>query len=124
MLLGCGRSGPDSGTCAAGAHAPRGSTFVFVRTPSSGDRVSSGFRVEGCSSTFEANVIWTLRARDGRALATGFTNGGGTEPGPFAFTVAYAIRTAQVGRLEVSQPTVTSEGFPPVRNVVPLVLEP
>jgi hypothetical protein len=80
--------------------------------------------VSGCSSTFEANVNWRLHARDGHVLANGFTHGGAVDPAPFEFTVHYPIGERQVGHLEVYEPRVTSEGFPPVKNVLPLVLEP
>jgi hypothetical protein len=57
-------------------------------------------------------------------LARGYAQGGGLESGPFDFTVSYSLAAGQVGRLEVYEPRVTNEGFPPVTNVVPLVLEP
>ena len=57
-------------------------------------------------------------------LANGFTRGGSVDPAPFEFTVNYPIGERQVGHLEVYEPRVTTEGFPPVKNVVPLVLEP
>ena len=102
-----------------------GSAFVFVTSPRSGERVASGFRVTGCSNTFEATVAWRLRARDGRELASGFTQGGTLdEPGPFTFTVEYSVGGSQVGHLEVFMPPVTEEGFPPPKDVVPLVLQP
>jgi hypothetical protein len=123
-LAGCGGGRQAAGVCANADGALSKTAFVFVQTPTSGERVSSGFRVAGCSSTFEANVTWRLLARDGRLLAEGFTQGGSLEPGPFEFTVSYSIGARQVGRLEVVEPRVTTEGFPPVRNVLPLVLEP
>jgi hypothetical protein len=98
--------------------------FIFVDDPRSGDRVSSGFRVSGCSSTFEASVNWRLRGRDGRQLASGVTQGGSLEPSAFNLTVEYSIVARQIGALEVYEPRVTTEGFPPSRDMVPLVLEP
>jgi hypothetical protein len=124
-LTGCGGgSSSKSAVCANGDGGLDDKAFVFVEGPGSGERVLSGFRVTGCSSTFEANVNWRLRARDGHVLAKGFTQGGGQEPGSFAFTVAYPIADRQIGQLEVFEPQVTTEGFPPVKNVLPLVLEP
>jgi hypothetical protein len=124
-LAGCGGGGPgESAVCGNGDGALDRTAFVFVDAPRSGERVLNGFRVSGCSSTFEANVNWRLRARDGRVLASGFTQGGGPDPGPFSFTVDYPSRSRQVGHLEVFEPTTTTEGFPPVKNVLPLVLEP
>ena len=124
-LVGCGRGGgAESAVCANGEGALDRTAFVFVEAPRSGERVLNGFRVSGCSSTFESNVNWRLRARDGHVLAKGFTQGGGIESGPFAFTVDYPIGARQVGQLEVYEPQVTTEGFPPVKNVIPLVLEP
>jgi hypothetical protein len=123
--LGCGGgSRNESAVCANGDGALDRTAFVFVDAPRSGERVLNGFRVSGCSSTFEANVNWRLRARDGQVLASGFTKGGSDQSGPFAFTVDYPIGARQVAHLEVYEPHVTAEGFPPVKNVVPLVLEP
>jgi len=122
-LAGCG-SGQATDVCANTDGALSNTAFVFVQSPRSGERVSSGFTVTGCSSTFEATVNWRLLARNGRALASGFTQGGTLEPGPLHFTVTYSIPTRQVGQLEVYEPTATKEGFPPVKNIVPLVLQP
>jgi hypothetical protein len=123
-LAGCGGGGHDADVCANADGALDNAAFVFIQAPRSGERVKSGFSVTGCSSTFEANVSWRLRGREGKALASGFTQGGGTEPGPFQFTVTYTSAARQIGQLEVYEPSATTEGFPPVRNVVPLVLEP
>ena len=124
-LAGCGGgSRSESAVCANGDGALDRTAFVFVDAPRSGERVLNGFRVSGCSSTFEANVNWRLRARDGHVLADGFAQGGSSGSGPFAFTVDYPIGARQVGHLEVYEPRVTAEGFPPVENVIPLVLEP
>jgi Immunoglobulin-like domain of bacterial spore germination len=115
----CGGDG-DRDLCAA---ADSRSAFVFVQSPVSGGTVASGFRVTGCSNTFEGAVNWRLRDRDGRELASGLTQGGSSEPAPFSFPVEYDVDARQVGRLEVYEPAVTNEGFPPVRNVIPVVLE-
>ena len=116
---GCGgKSGSDA------CSSPGRAAFVFVETPRSGDRVSSGFAVKGCSSTFEGNVTWSLRSRTGRVLARGHTQGGSDAPAPFDFAVTYTVALQQVGQLEVDVPRVTSEGFPPTKNVLPLVLQP
>jgi hypothetical protein len=116
---GCGgKSG--SHTCSNAGKA----AFVFVETPRSGDRVSSGFTVKGCSSTFEGNVVWSLRSRTGRVLARGHTQGGSDAPGPFEFAVTYTVAVLQVGQLEVDEPRVTSEGFPPTKNMLPVLLGP
>ena len=109
-----------SSACAS----PGKAAFVFVETPRSGDRVSTGFTVKGCSSTFEGNVIWSLRSRTGRLLARGHTQGGSQAPGSFGFTVSYTVAVQQIGQLEVDEPRVTSEGFPPTRNVLPVLLTP
>jgi hypothetical protein len=124
-LTGCGgASQSESAVCANGDGGLDNKAFVFVEGPRSGERVLSGFRVTGCSSTFEANVNWRLRARDGHVLAKGFTQGGSQEPRSFSFTVDYPIGERQIGHLDVYEPRITEEGFPAVRNVVPLVLEP
>ena len=97
--------------------------FVFVDSPASGERVSSGFQVSGCSSTFEGTVVWRLAAKDGHTLANGSAQGGSQSPGPFSFTVDYSAPAREIGRLTVSSPLVTNEGLPPVTNVIPLVLD-
>jgi hypothetical protein len=69
-------------------------------------------------------VNWRLRDKTGRVVASGVTQGGSLEPGSFEFTTEYSVDARQIGELEVFEPRVTGEGFPPSRNVVPLVLEP
>jgi hypothetical protein len=119
---GCGAGGHS--VCANGDGALTNAAFVFVEGPRSGDRVTNGFDVSGCSSTFEATIDWSLRARDGRVLAHGVAQGGGLEAGTFHFAVRYSVRIRQIGQLEVNAPSITREGFPPVRNALPLVLRP
>ena len=120
-LAGCGGSG-TADVCSNEDGELTNAAFVFVQSPVSGQRVSSGFEVSGCSSTFEGTVEWRLVAKDGRTLAKGSAQGGSQEPGPYEFTVDYTVPAREIGRLQVSEPRVTNEGFPPVRNVSPLVL--
>ncbi|MDH4107591.1 MAG: Gmad2 immunoglobulin-like domain-containing protein [Gammaproteobacteria bacterium] len=98
--------------------------FVIVTAPVPGDSVAADFEVSGCSRTFESNVVWTLRGRDGRTLASGFTTGGGVDgAAAFAFTVSYGPTVREIGTLEVSEPAATeAEGYPPLRVVLPLAL--
>ncbi len=125
MLVAAAAAGGCGGKSGSSACASPGkAAFVFVETPRSGDRVSSGFTVKGCSSTFEGNVIWILRSRTGRVLARGHTQGGSQAPGSFEFTVSYTVAVQQIGQLEVDEPRVTSEGYPPTRNVLPVLLTP
>jgi hypothetical protein len=124
-FAGCVGDDDKADVCANDDNALSRSPFVFVTAPSSGERVSSGFRVSGCSSTFEANVTWHLRGRDGRELASGFitTSAGSLRPGPYRFSVAYSVGASQLGTLEVGSPSAsTDEGYPTVRDIVPLVL--
>lgn len=102
------------------------SSFIFVSGPVSGTRVRPGFRVNGCSRTFESNVPWRLLDRAGTEIAAGSTMGGGADgPSHFSFTVDYTVTDRQIGQLEVSDEDVSDgEGFPPVHNVIPLVLQP
>lgn len=102
-------------------------SFIFVTQPRSGQRVSSGFTVRGCSRTFESNVPWRLLDASGAQLAAGSTTGGGVDgPGPFSFTVAYSVPERQIGHLEVNEDDPSGGEGPrePVRNVIPLVLRP
>jgi heat shock protein HslJ len=114
----------DAGPAVCDTSDLGGASFVFVTSPVSGARVSTGFTVEGCSRTFESTVNWTLFDRTGAELASGFTAGGGVDGGaPFAFEVAYALAEPSLGRLEVFEVDVSGgEGFPPPRAVVPLML--
>lgn len=120
----CGRRGAD--VCSNADGALTDASFIFVSEPTSGTRVGSGFVVRGCSRTFESNVPWRLLDRDGQPLATGQTMGGGVDgPGAFSFPVTFSVSARQIGHLEViADDPSDGEGFPPVRNVVPLVLNP
>jgi Immunoglobulin-like domain of bacterial spore germination len=124
FLTGCGGSKDEVDVCANADGALSSAGLIFVKAPPSGERVSSGFRVTGCSSTFEATVNWRLRGRDGATLASGVTQGGSIEPSSFEFSIDYSIGARQIGELEVFEPRVTEEGFPPSKDVVPVVLEP
>jgi len=123
LLTGCGGE-QDVEVCGNGDGAINNVGFIFVEDPRGGERVSSGFEVRGCSSTFEASVNWRLRDKTGKVLASGVTQGGSLRPSSFAFTPEYSVAARQIGELEVFEPRVTDEGFLPPRNVVPLVLEP
>ncbi len=123
-LAACGGGKAEADVCANKDGALGRSAFVFVQSPASGKQVTNGFRVSGCSNTFEATVNWRLQGRDGRALASGFAQGGSGQPGPFSFTVSYSVGVRQIGQLEIYEPSVTTEGFPTVKNIVPVVLAP
>ena len=120
----CGGQQPD--VCSNSDGALTDKSFIFVSTPTSGMRVQSGFTVEGCSRTFEANVPWRLIDRDGNQLASGATIGEGVDGfGPFSFAVSFSVASQQVGHLEVLEEDPSDgEGFPPIRNVIPLVFNP
>jgi hypothetical protein len=100
--------------------------FVFVTAPAPGTRVDPGFRVEGCSRSFESNVPWELLGADGEPLASGAAMGGGVDgPGPFAFTVDYSVPARQIGVLVVREDDPSGgEGLPPKDNRIPVVLRP
>ena len=102
------------------------SSFVAVVMPTTGLRTSSPLDVRGCSRTFESNVVWELRARDGRALASGHTTGGGVSAAAaFSFSAPFAVLAPEVGHLVVFEVDASDgEGFSPGRSVVPLVLLP
>ena len=120
------RPAMSADACDPGDGALDAAAFVLATQPAAGARVSSGFSVRGCSRTFESTVTWRLLARDGSVVAEGFTTGGGVDgPGPFAFTVDFAVAERQIGHLEVFEEDVSDgEGFPPGRTVVPVVLQP
>ncbi len=101
--------------------------LVIVTEPKSGQKVSSGFEIKGVSRTFESTVNWSLKARDGTVLASGFTSGGGVD-GPAAFSVEkveFNTSERQLAHLEVFEEDASDgEGHPPPRDVIPLVLTP
>ena len=119
----CDEDGDDEGP-ACDSTLPD-AAMVIVFEPGSGEAVSSGFGVSGCSRTFESNVNWQLLDRSGAVLADGFTSGGGFDgPGEFSFTVEYKSAERQFAHLEVFEVDESEgEGFPPPRDIVPLVLE-
>jgi len=121
-LAACGGES-SSGVAACGDDAPDGARVV-VEEPRSGEEVSSGFEVKGCSSTFEGNVRWRLRGRDGRVVASGFTQGGSLEAAVFEFEVNYEVEQRELAQLDVFESRVTEEGFPPPKDIVPLLLSP
>lgn len=102
------------------------SSFVAVVMPTAGLRTSTPLNVRGCSRTFESNVVWELRARDGRVLASGHTTGGGVSAAAvFAFSIPFAVSAPEVGHLMVFELDASDgEGFPAGRTTVPLVLLP
>jgi hypothetical protein len=125
LVLGCEAAAPGS-PCDPLDPVLAASAFVLVTDPSPGARVSSPLEVRGCSRTFESNVVWELRARDGAVLASGHATGGGVDgAGPFAFAVEFATPEAQLGHLTVYEVDASDgEGSPPGRTVIPLVLRP
>ena len=131
LLSGCAAtqeqptSGPEN-PCNNADGALSNASFVLVSKPDIGTRVNSGFNVTGCSRTFESHLNWRLLARDGTVLAESFTNGGGVDGfGPFEFNVEFTATTRQFGHLEVFEEDASDgEGFPPGRNVLPLILLP
>lgn len=122
----CSEPGQTADNCANDDGAFNEAAFVVATEPQAGERVESGFAVEGCSRTFESTVNWKLLGLDGSELASGHTQGGGVDgPGPFSFTVAYDVGAQQIGHLEVFEEDVSDgEGNPPGRTVLPLVLKP
>jgi hypothetical protein len=115
---------PPASCCDPADGALDAAAFIFVTSPASGTRVTPGFTVTGCSRTFESTVNFILKARDGTVLASGHATGGGVDgSGPFSFTVPYKLIERQVGHLEVfAEDASGGEGFPPPRNIIPLVL--
>jgi hypothetical protein len=118
--------GEEANNCGNDDGAFNEASFVIAEGPAPGERVETGFEVEGCSRTFESNVQWKLLGRDGSVLASGNTQGGGVDgPGAFSFTVPYSVDAVQVGHLEVfAEDASDGEGIPPGRTVLPLVLKP
>jgi germination protein M len=96
--------------------------FIVVNSPRSGDRVASGFVTRGCSSAFEGTLNWNLKTGDGAELASGFVQGGSSEPGAFAFSVEYQLARSGSGVLEVYEPPASGEGGPTSRVTVPVEL--
>ena len=125
FLVACGDSAPAD-PCDSTDPVLAASSFVLVVEPTGGLRTGSPVRVRGCSRTFESNVVWELRARDGRVLASGHTSGGGyAGAAAFEFTAEFTVPEPQVGQLEVFEPDESDgEGFRSSRTIIPLVLIP
>jgi hypothetical protein len=103
---------------------PTGEDLIIVSEPESGDTVTSPFTVTGCSSTFEANVLWQLLDADGNVLAEDFTMGGTMgEPADFTFEVAYTVTEQQEGTLRVYEESA-KDGSELHLNEVTLTLQP
>jgi immunoglobulin-like protein involved in spore germination len=126
LAMGGWVEGEETDACVNDDGAFDEAAFVFATAPEAGERVESGFAVEGCSRSFESNVQWQLIARDGAVLASGNTQGGGVDgPAAFSFTVPFSVDAQQIGHLEVfAEDPSDGEGFPPGRTVLPLVLNP
>jgi hypothetical protein len=125
FLVACGGSAPPD-PCDPIDPVLATSSFVVVVEPTAGQRTSSPLRVLGCSRTFESNVVWEVRARDGRILASGFTSGGGVSgAATFSFSAVFTVSEPELGHLEVFEADESEgEGFPPGRSVIPIVLLP
>jgi hypothetical protein len=125
VSIACGGSAP-SGPCDPVDPVLANSSFVLVVAPTPGMRAPSPIQVRGCSRTFESNVVWELRARDGRVLGSGHTSGGGVDgAATFSFSVDFAVSVPEVGHLVVFEPDESDgEGFPGGRSVIPLILLP
>ena len=132
VLAGAGCAAPverppaEDAACAALDPTLAVSNFIVVRSPIAGERVSSPLRIAGCSRTNESNVVWELRGRDGRVLASGFTSGGGIDgPGAFDASAEFSVTSAEVGVLDVYMPDESEgEGFPPPRTTFQVVVAP
>ena len=126
IAMGAWVEGEETDNCNKDDGALDEAAFVITTAPKAGDRVENGFAVAGCSRSFEGSVEWKLVGRDGSAIASGNTRGGGVDgPGAFSFTVPYSLEGTEVGHLEVFEEDVSDgEGFPPGRTVLPLVLKP
>lgn len=103
---------------------PSGRDLIFVTDPRPGQAVESPFTVEGCSSTFEANVVWELRDADGDVLAEGHAMGGTMgEPDELSFEVSYDVDEEQLATLEVFEESA-ADGSRLHVNAIQLLLTP
>lgn len=103
---------------------PEGEDHIIVTEPGSGDEVGGTFTVEGCSSTFEANVIWELLDEAGDVIADGYAMGGTMgESGDLEFEVTYDGDGPQDGLLRVYAEDA-SDGSELHVNEVELTLDP
>ena len=125
-LSSCATEAASVDACAALEPSLAESSFVLVQSPAAGQRAMSPMRLYGCSRTFESNVVWELRGRDGRLLSSGHTMGGGVSgAAAFETDIEFDISVPEVGRLEVFEEDMSDgEGFPPTRTVLPIVLAP
>lgn len=126
LLAACTGAGPSHVSCIDLDQTLAESSFVLLLEPEAGSRAASPLRVQGCSRTFESNVLWELRGRDGRVLNEGYASGGGVDgAAAFEVSVDFTVSAPEVGQLEVFEEDVSGgEGFPPSRTIVPVVLMP
>ena len=126
LLSACGGAGTSPVACTGLDPTLAESSFVLLLEPRAGSRATSPLQVHGCSRTFESNVLWELRGRDGRVLNEGYATGGGVD-GAAAFEVSidFTVSAPEVGQLEVFEEDASGgEGFPPSRAIVAVVLMP
>jgi hypothetical protein len=117
MLAGCGRSRRPQGRCLLERRRRSRQDGVRLRAESA-ERRPRFDRLPG------RRLLEHLRGDRGLASSRrGVTQGGSSRPGALEFIVSYSFAKRQIGQLEVSGPVVTTEGFPPVTNLIPLVLE-
>lgn len=119
--------GKQTGPCAQlGPERQVPLPVLFVTRPAVGQRVASGFTVEGCTNAFEAAFSWELVGEpDGTVLAdgTGTASCGTGCLGTFRFTVTYAVDEETIGRLRVFTRSAEDNSVQDL-NAIPLRLVP
>lgn len=105
-------SGPTGATGGTGATASTGATgstgtigrpAIVVRTPSSGDEVTSPVTISGTADVFEATVNIEILDANGQTLAAGFataTCGTGCR-GRYSTSIAFFTQERQAGTINV-----------------------
>ena len=121
----CESPGGNSDPCRSETFKDAGS-LAIITSPAPGDPVPNGTTIRGCGRAFESSLNYKLTGRDGRTLASGFTQAGGVDgPAPFSFVLNYSVTQDQLGHLEVYEEDASDgEGFPPGRCVIPVRLTP
>ena len=98
---------------------------IAVRTPASGDAVTSPVTISGSADVFEATVSVVILDASGQELAAAFataTCGSGCR-GRFSTALSFFTEARQAGTIEVFEPS--AEDGPPLHLVsIPVVLVP
>lgn len=121
-LLVDGVAGPQTWTSLLAVAGPF--PEIIVQQPQPFDIVDDPIRISGIGRGFEGTISTLARDANGTVLAEHFVQGGAFALANFQGVLAVGAIPTVHGTLEVGPSTVTDEGPPPDRVVVPVVFGP